>query len=167
MPEIVGAFVRCHGSSLAQRLAPPQPIMLPDGMPEDISDGPVLPSNAQASAAAARRLWRRVGWRPRLGRVLASFRSIASNETLLPARISLRALLMMVRKSRFILSARDSRSTCLSETRAATGLFRSVKTRVSSAALSAAFSSGSISLGNLRDFISLFPCRQSEADWLA
>jgi len=82
MPEIVGAFVRCHGSSLAQRLAPPQPIMLPDGMPEDISDGPVLPSNDQASAA--RRLWRRVGWRPRLGRVLASFRSIASNETSSP-----------------------------------------------------------------------------------
>src|SRR5262245_21306083 len=72
---------------------------------------------------------------------------------------------MILRNTGLVLNAKDSRSTFLRETRAATGLFFAVKTRVSWFEISAASKKGSSSFGSFMAFICAIPFQKSKDDY--
>ena len=82
-----------------------------------------------------------------------TFSPKASRETVFPARISFLAVSMILKNCGLVLNANDSRSTFLSETKAATGRFFLVKTSVSSSIASATSRNDSISFGSFIAFI--------------
>ena len=101
-----------------------------------------------------------------LGAATRYFFSTASNEIVLPARTSFRADSMIRKNCGSVLNASDSRSTFLSDTKAATGRFFWVKTSVSPAESSAASRNDWNSLGSFIAFISLSPCLIRKDDFL-
>ena len=105
---------------------------------------PNLSQRLSGGADCRLALQRRAGFgRVRCVRLLgtggSNFLSMASNVIAFPARISFRAVSMILQNAGFVLNAADSRSTFLRETSAATGRFLSVKTTVSCSEASANF----------------------------